>query len=236
MKLLGGLPSFEESGLYFYGISKEATTQWSSEFLDLKNFYLSLCKDWHKLRREEFLKGRFLIHSSLKKDGHYFWNLPIGLGERREPLLDSRFSAALTHNKNSIIFAYALGQVSVGIDIEEKARAKDEIERQVLTDKDKLLLDIISERQELITLVFSAKESCYKALYPFVKEYFGMKDAYLRHINLEEQSFEIVVTKKFKKAVSGEELILKGRYLSGPQNILTYILPDRDLGLLLGND
>ncbi len=228
--------SISELGLAFFCKEKGEDSIWPAEFKELESYYNLIVKGWHEKRRSEFLEGRLLIHTSLKADGHQFWNLPVGIGENREPLFDFQFSGALTHNKNYIIFAYALGQKSVGVDVEQKERAKKNIEHQILSDEDKLQEGVLPNSNEFLTLVFSAKESCYKALYPFFQEYFGMKDAYLSSVNGEDQSFEIVVTKTFKKRVGHGPLVLKGRYLMDEENIFTYILPiDKSEFLLSDN-
>jgi len=174
--------------------------------------------------------GRFLIHSSLKLWGHEFWDIPIGIGPKREPLFGEQFSASLTHNHDHVIFAMKLGSYALGIDIEAKHRVKSEVGRQILTVQDESLLDSIEvnkdfSHQDLLTLIFSAKESCFKAFYPFFQEYFGMKDAFFKSINFEKQTFDMVVTKQFSSRATAQALVVEGSFIFDESNIFTYLRP-----------
>ncbi len=238
MSILTNLPPLD-SGLSFQGVamSEASVLQWENEFDELKVFYLSLCQTWHQKRQEEFLLGRYLIHRSLKEWGYDFWNLPIGIGEKRGPLFDARFSGSLTHNGSFAIFAMKLGEHTVGVDIESRGRVKQELSRHILTEEDERLLRTLERegsynRSDLLTLVFSAKESCYKGLFPFFEEYFGMKDAYFREINLQKRTFEMVVTKDFSRRKDIRPLLVHGHFLEDESNIFTYLDPIESSSLL----
>lgn len=214
-------------GLHLSFYNKSQKIFWSEGLEQLEQIYKNICSTWHQSKQDEFLMGRHLVHSSFRNN-NLEWEKPVLMGEKREPLFPYGISASLSHNQEFIVFAFQKGNSLVGIDVESRGRVKVKLEGEILRNEDTFLFDQFDgelSKSDYITLVFSAKESCYKALFPFYKEYFGFKDAYLKEIDSDEGTFKIVVTKKFQSSKSHRmgPLILDGGFKVGSSFIFTYI-------------
>jgi len=222
----------QRSDISFRSLSKRDRLIWESEFTELKHYYEDICKSWHEKRQNEFLMGRYLVHKTLKEKDYTFWSTPVDIGKNREPLFNPQISASLTHNESLVVFAMTGKKSCLGIDIESKGRIKKSLEKQILRSEDVSLLKEFGSvdgqsYDDALTLIFSAKEACYKALFPYVQEYFGFQDAYVKEINLESKRFSIEVTKVFGRLNNqySQEmpLIMRGAYLEDKFNIFSYI-------------
>jgi len=142
-------------------------------------------------RQAEFLAGRYAALHALKLLG-LDTQLHVGIGPNREPLWPTGIVGSISHNNNRAICIVGKRQhVSIlGIDIEDTLSPcmADEIRGEIYNFNE---LDIFSDSMIpeplATTIIFSAKESLFKALYPSVKTYFGFQCARLVHIDLINQ-------------------------------------------------
>lgn len=151
---------------------------------------------FHPHRKNEFILGRFCAYECYKElTGLEL--LELESSEDRSPLWPSGIVGSITHSKDFVCAALATKEnlQSIGIDLEEVGRVKKELVKQICTPKDLVAFAGLTE-DELLTLIFSAKESLYKALHPLVKKFFGFDAAYISGINLKDQSFEIVLVEE----------------------------------------
>lgn len=216
-------------GLNISFYKKGRKVEWGEEKAVLEREYLELTKTWHEKRQAEFLLGRHLIHKTfvehkIESDD------PILIGEKREPLLPKGISGSLTHNENYVAFAFHPGNRVVGIDIESRGRVKPAMEKQILREEDFELIKNLEgeiERGDLLTLIFSAKESCYKGLFPFCREYFGFQDAFMKTISFKQKTFKIQVLKSFEAPLFKKviPLVLEGGFEIDGANIFSYLAP-----------
>lgn len=146
-------------------------------------------------RLTEFVAGRFLAHSLLLKQ---HCKQPLLRDERtRAPIWPSGFVGAISHSKGVAACAVHAnkhtGIKGVGIDVEHwtPQRTADSIAKEVWDDTEATLAQTAQwrdsneqpwTREQALTLVFSAKEAIYKALYPQVRAYFGFASAKLTAI------------------------------------------------------
>lgn len=79
--------------------------------------------------------------------------------------------------------------LGVGIDFEVIGRAKLELSRYIRSSEDLKTHQFLNEN-ELLTLIFSAKESLYKALYPTAKCFFGFETAAINEIDVSNGTFK----------------------------------------------
>jgi len=149
-------------------------------------------------RRAEYLAGRYLARQALATQGHHGFTLLRG--EDRAPLWPQGIVGAISHNVDTALCAvhHASGMEGVGIDVETLMPAKR---------AEDLWSGIISEQEyrwlrqqpqafgQLLTLVFSAKESLFKALYPQVRCYFDFLDARFSKLDMQQQTFELELLK-----------------------------------------
>ena len=131
-------------------------------------------------RQAEYLAGRLAAKRSLK--AHGITDFDLFSGALRQPLWPLNFTGSISHT-NQLAAAAVLKEKDakgVGIDIEsfvsdDSLAALIETivtpnERIVLLENEKKLTE-----RELMTLIFSAKESFFKAAFPQVNQYFGFE-------------------------------------------------------------
>ena len=113
--------------------------------------------------------------------------------------------------------------LGLGIDLEGMGRAKTELTRYITSDKDLKAHNDFSQ-EELLTLIFSAKESLYKALYPSVKKFFGFEAAAVKKIDSQNKEFTIeLLTHLSDVFTPGQRSLFTGRYEHDHQTCLTAI-------------
>ncbi|WON78411.1 4'-phosphopantetheinyl transferase [Serratia sp. UGAL515B_01] len=149
-------------------------------------------------RRAEYLAGRFLARQVLASLGHP--NFILLRGEDRAPIWPNGIAGAISHNRDTALCAaqFDLGAACVGIDVETEIQPKraEALWSGIVSDAECLWL-----RQQnqpfnlLLTLVFSAKESLFKALYPQVRCYFDFLDARIVSLNMQQCTFELELQK-----------------------------------------
>ncbi|AHG18641.1 4'-phosphopantetheinyl transferase [Chania multitudinisentens RB-25] len=149
-------------------------------------------------RRAEYLAGRYLARQVLGELGHH--NFTLLRGEDRAPLWPQGIAGAISHNTDMALCAVHRenGMGGIGIDVETRMLSKR---------AEALWSGIVSKEEcawlrqqpqafdQLLTLVFSAKESLFKALYPQVRHYFDFLDARFIQLNLQQQTFELELLK-----------------------------------------
>ena len=59
--------------------------------------------------------------------------------------------------------------------------------------EDYLLLKGLKNTNEIMTLIFSAKESLYKCLNPVSSTFFGFEHAYVSSLDFDQKTFQIVL-------------------------------------------
>lgn len=145
-------------------------------------------------RRNEFITGRYC---AIKAAASININIKeIGFSSKRAPMWPNDVVGSISHKNNQFVAIAALSKIykSVGVDIEKIIDQKKEnaIDRLVLTENDKLFLqNITNEIQILKTIIFSAKESLYKLIYPLVEVYFDFKEADFISMNFDSMIYEI---------------------------------------------
>src|SRR5438105_8586093 len=131
-------------------------------------------------RRREFRAGRACARLALAALGIH--DVPIPSGPRREPLWPAGIVGSITHCRGYVAAAVRSEEhlSALGIDAEGRGAVDRDLESFVCTP-------VEAERHRACahaswrTLLFSAKESVFKALYP------------LRHLELELPDLEVVL-------------------------------------------
>lgn len=139
-------------------------------------------------RRAEFLAGRAMARAALKTLA-----LPaveIAIGPDRAPIWPQGVLGSISHARGhcaAIVAPEASPRSQgLGIDIEAYAapRAQAALVKIALSNTERALLDGKSgfPPDRLATLIFSAKETLFKALYPVVRAHFGFDAAVLSEL------------------------------------------------------
>lgn len=149
-------------------------------------------------RRAEYLAGRYLARKVLAPLGHSHFTLLRG--ENRAPLWPQGIAGAISHNVDTALCAVQReeGTGGVGIDVETQIPSKraEGLWSGIVSEAECLWLCQQSQPFNLLlTLVFSAKESLFKALYPQVGCYFDFLDARIVALNSQECTFELALQK-----------------------------------------
>lgn len=138
-------------------------------------------------RQAEFMAGRVCLRQALSALGHPAPPI-VSMGPDRAPLWPQGYRGAISHTHGLAWAAAARTSThhGLGIDVERRAseRQAQALEAQVLLEEERPLVGACGlDRRAHLTLVFSAKESLYKCLYPAVLRFFGFAAARLEDLD-----------------------------------------------------
>ena len=131
-------------------------------------------------RRTEYLAGRWCAREGLRALG--FEGIP-GMGKDRAPQWPDGTLGSITHSHGyvEVMVADARQWLTVGLDTEQwlSAERANRLCHELLTEEERQTLRGLTPIQQAnrITLIFSAKESLFKALYPLTGKRFYFHDA-----------------------------------------------------------
>lgn len=139
-------------------------------------------------RREAFTTGRWLAQQLQRQV--LGKAAAVNRGEDRAPIWPSGCIGSITHT-DTLVAAIVITESAargIGIDLEERGRVGERLFRRVLTpaERDRLSAAAEDARRDVATLMFSAKESVYKALNPLLKRYIGFQEV---EVTLDDAAF-----------------------------------------------
>ncbi|MBO9489815.1 4'-phosphopantetheinyl transferase superfamily protein [Endozoicomonas sp. G2_1] len=125
-------------------------------------------------RQSEFLAGRLTASIIFQQMGET--SAQVMVGDHREPIWPHHLIGSLSHTDDTAVCSITerANQRFIGIDIENiiATHTAEKIGRQIINlQEKKLLLSLNFPYEILLTIVFSAKESLFKAIYPIVRHY-----------------------------------------------------------------
>lgn len=138
-------------------------------------------------RRLEFLAGRLSAHRALERAG-YKGGAEIAIGQWRAPVWPLGFTGSIAHAHGSAWAVVGPRHIyrGIGIDLEEivmPATARDLSATVLRAEERERARPARLSDEQLLSLVFSAKESLYKCLQPITLARFGFLDAELVHLH-----------------------------------------------------
>lgn len=147
-------------------------------------------------RQAEFLAGRYVAHQALKHLGLRFDQIPIGAA--RAPIWPAGVVASISHLNSRAICAASLDSHTqfLGIDIEQQLDLTTalEIKQSIISASEEAILNATGMQLDVaLTIAFSAKECLFKALYPYVGDYFGFEEAQIREISVTESMLTLQI-------------------------------------------
>lgn len=150
-------------------------------------------------RQREFFYGRLCARSAMALSGRDVRQ--IGIGPMREPLWPADLIGSITHASDmaaAIVLPAAMGYHGVGVDIETVLGDDGAREVRAIVANDAELRYLATLAGALgpnvpLTLVFSAKESFFKAVHGEVRRYFNFDAIELEHVDLTAQSMQFRV-------------------------------------------
>ena len=137
-------------------------------------------------RKNAFSSGRYAVHLAQNELGLEPSEI---LAAGRRPIWPAGQVGAITHSTDFAAAIVSCDLLSVGLDIERLGRIKEKLYNKFFTSSE---LASISEMTgwEAESIIFSAKESIYKAIYFMLRRYVNFKEVELA-INAEDSSFSV---------------------------------------------
>lgn len=179
-------------------------------------------------RQAEFLAGRYAAREVMRcahiDDGD---PKTVSVGKQRCPVWPDKFIGSITHTDRKA-FCTITGsrpEVQIGIDYENYMHdlTASEVRSNVHSvEEGRLLLEQGVSSNVATTIIFSAKESLFKALYPRVGEYFGFNYATVSDCDLSSRQLSL----KLDDSFSNEYLVPKQYFCNfelGSDGVLTFI-------------
>jgi 4'-phosphopantetheinyl transferase EntD len=190
----------------------------------------SLRQASHK-RQAEFLAGRLCARAAA---GLFGASESIPPGPDRAPVWPAGLIGSITHSERyaAAVACPEARFAGIGIDIETVV---DEASRQsllalVVSAEELECIAACSDRIErdvMLTLVFSAKESFYKAAYSRVGRFFGFEAIRLRHIDAAARTLHFEVMEPLAPALPVHGRIHASYALLEERSVLTAVLLKR---------
>ncbi len=175
------------------------------------------------IRQAEFLAGRYIASVALENLGIPVAN--IAIGKNREPIWPSAVVASLSHNRHSALClaAHSKSCHAVGVDIERIITAEriNDIQKVFCSAEEEALL-----RQSglsyltAMTLLFSAKESLFKAIYPSIQRIIDFDTACITEINPQYGNYTLML-KQFLSTELPQYHQFIGYFYTFPDTVIT---------------
>ncbi len=151
-------------------------------------------------RKSDFLAGRISANKALRKIGAE--DALTDTDSQHLPRWPPGYVGSISHTDGIAVSAVSLETycTAVGIDA-ELTMDLDSIHflyKELTVENEWEVLirqNTAIPKSTLLTLIFSAKESLYKALYPLVREFFDFQAARVESISVERREFSIVLTR-----------------------------------------
>jgi 4'-phosphopantetheinyl transferase EntD len=129
-------------------------------------------------RRREFTAGRYCARAALAKLG--FPPAPIPPGQNGSPNWPTGVVGSITHCAGYRAAAVSVDMLSVGIDAEPHGPLPDGVLGSISLPQEREMLAGLGVGRHWDRLLFSAKESVYKAWFPLARRWLGFEDALIR--------------------------------------------------------
>ncbi len=177
-------------------------------------------------RQGEFFAGRLMARKALALLGIESHN--VAIGDDRTPVWPNNISGSISHN-NQIALCIVANKDQfnyVGCDVESfiTIKTQTEISDTIITPAEEYLIRRCPLGQQVtFTLVFSAKESLFKALYPSVKKYFDFSAANIYEINPKTQTFKLKLAETLTDTLI-KNTVFEGFYILNHTYITTFII------------
>jgi enterobactin synthetase component D len=169
-------------------------------------------------RKSEFLAGRIAAKKALLLAGADPGQVLIG--KHRNPIWPSGLTGSISHTHSQAICCVTKSNLKkiIGIDLEQVMTddIRESTRQLIYRDNElRLVNQELKNKNNSGTLIFSAKESLFKALFPFINIYFEFLDASI--IELNESHFKIQLNRTLSKEFryggifNGTYCLLNGR-------------------------
>lgn len=176
-------------------------------------------------RRADYLAGRYAANQLLHEGG--CCNCTVEIGTDHAPIWPVGWLGSISHTEKwaLAILAPFRFNFSLGVDIETlRPGVMQAIATTFTTVSERDILAASSLPFETALLIaFSAKESLYKALYPWVLHVFGFKAAKLCELSSHDNHFTLELTRQLAPGLCAGNRVT-GQYLLSEDGVTTIII------------
>ncbi|WP_337010052.1 4'-phosphopantetheinyl transferase family protein [Pantoea sp. AS142] len=174
-------------------------------------------------RRAEYLASRFLVRSVMAELG--IADFILSNAPDRSPCWPAGIQASLSHSAGVVVVAATRQPCAIGIDVEQfmlEKTAQDTAELLMNEQEQQLLRTLPISFSAAATLLFSLKESIYKALWPQVYQPMDFLDAALVSVDLTQQRATLRLTQHFSGCFTAGTL-LQATFLWHENQVITQV-------------
>ncbi|MDL5033560.1 4'-phosphopantetheinyl transferase superfamily protein [Pelomonas sp. APW6] len=151
-------------------------------------------------RQAEFFFGRLAARQAMARAGveQQLVSAGVGIGRSREPLWPAGLVGSISHTTGIAMAAASPSYSGIGIDVERviSHETRAAVLQLTMDGAETRMLERCSgpmSLDERITVVFSAKESLFKAAFSSVKRYFDFSAARLSSLDLQSGRLELTL-------------------------------------------
>lgn len=183
-----------------------------------------------KKRRAEFLVGRYCAVKSLSRIG--VAERIILIGEKRNPVWPSGFIGSISHcsSQSIAVATQASDYLGIGVDVEDivSANRVNSIQKQIIDNDEASLIAANAHIHNLLfTLVFSAKESFFKAAFPSVNRYFDFFAVSLVDLDEKQQKLIFRINETLHDKYLRKNALFTASYLTlSSERVITQVVLD----------
>jgi enterobactin synthetase component D len=177
-------------------------------------------------RQVEFCAGRYCAREALRAGAPEHADVRIESGPQGEPVWPPGIVGAITHAHGFASAAIARARDARGLGLDEERVMDEEVAGSVLDqiaaeDEISALVTATSwSRAAVLTVVFSAKETVFKCLYPEVQRYFDFREASVVALDPAAGRFSArLLVPLTPRLIAGT--ILEGRFERKTQSVCT---------------
>lgn len=195
---------------------------------NLNEGYGEFVRNAVKKRRSEFIAGRHCAHMALA--GQNIFHGIIGVGTARQPLWPAGIVGSISHSHGYAVSvaAQASRYRAIGLDVEDVVTVETQarLRKSIVNNDELLLFSDSASPEKTFTLIFSVKESFFKAVYPFVGAYFGFDAISVLEIDWVAGKLLFTVHQNLAAEFSSGALF-EARFRQIDERILTFFIAGR---------
>lgn len=221
-------PIFLTSQLFCYGLDLSQTTHLH---IDQRLEHPLKIAQARVERKNEYLCGRVLAQAVLNH--HFGLDQSITSMHEHLPIWPTHVLGSISHSQNKLIVALSSNAVYLGIDIEHCVTSEfaQESAHLILTPCE---LELWKNKAcecfdfaHYVSLIFSIKESLYKAVYPTAKQYIDFLEAFILDINFKNQTLTLTFLQEIQQRYQLLEQY-EGGWAVEQNHIMTWVFQARN--------
>lgn len=180
-------------------------------------------------RQAEFLAGRHCARNVLKNINNNLAEYVVKNGIDRAPKWPRNLKGSISHcNGQAIAIACSDQSITgLGVDIEEiiNQEMMSQIINQVINQDESYLIERDNAEKTLIfTIIFSVKESFFKAAYSIVKQYFDFSAIIVTKINHAQSSVEFIIDKPLHTTLPTGKVLNANFHILPDNKVITFVV------------